>query len=146
MFMSRVDIAMTPRNLLLMLLILMLGLPGCSSSVPKPTGGKLVSSSHDIYSTVIKQCGVKEYVPSLATTRQLLTGFDAVKIETMTPEVINGEDYLVTKASAILDLVPISIITITGRKDDCVIDSIYWSKNLSLNLAEEAKKLFPIKK
>jgi hypothetical protein len=114
----------------------------CSSSLPSPTGGKVINNNEEVFSTQITQCGVKNYVPSLATTRQLLTGFDSVKIESTNKEEISNKQRLITKASAELDLVPISIITITSRKDDCVLDSIYWTKNKSLNLLDEAKNLF----
>ena len=130
------------RKMLFTATCVMLLSTGCGSSLPAPKGGKVVSNDNEIFSTNITQCKVKSFIPSLATTRQLLIGFDKIVLKTVGSEKIADEDRFVSIATAVLDTTPISIVTITSRKKDCVTDSVYWTKNIDTDLVSTAKALF----
>ena len=103
----------------------------CSSSKPAPSGGSVSKIDRDgktIFQTTVKQCEVKSYTPSIATSRELLVGFDSLQISEQGLVTIGQKELFQTKATAILDAIPIEVVTLTQRDHDCVKDFIFWRK------------------
>ncbi len=105
----------------------------------EPNITKIILNGHEIFATKLSQCKVKDYIPTRATTRQLLSGFDDL--------VILSEEYsdniFLVFSSASIDKRPIEILTYSFKKQDCVNDYIFWisKKNQSSTVSSELKEL-----
>lgn len=79
------------------------------------------------YLALVEECGISEKVSSKGTTRELLIGFDNIKIESHQEHTLAGHQVLESRASAQVDQLPVNLITFALRHDECVRDYVFWS-------------------
>lgn len=87
-----------------------------------PHGGE----SYTVFGTGLKECEVKEFIPSRATTRELFVGFEQIKIGSQGFATLEGENVYRSELTANIDGQPIDVVAYTMRADDCVSDFAFW--------------------
>ncbi len=79
-----------------------------------------------LFATAFEACGVKNFVPSKAMTRQLLVGFSNMTVNGQETIATPKGTVLQTDTSATVDDEPITLITFTKRGEECVRDFAFW--------------------
>lgn len=77
--------------------------------------------------SLFRTCHLPDRLTSKATTRQLLTGFEQLRITGQKDINVSGTALLETDAVAALDQLPLAIKIYSHREADCVTDLVLWS-------------------
>ncbi|RMG42414.1 MAG: hypothetical protein D6719_06380 [Candidatus Dadabacteria bacterium] len=87
------------------------------------------SDGHALYFTAIKDCGLpKNSVNTAALTRQLLVGFENIRVLRKDNRSLNDTNITQVFFSASLDNTPLVLVSYSFQKADCITDVVFWDK------------------
>ena len=105
-----------------------------NSSDPQVT--KLTIRGQTVFATTIIECDVRDYVPTRATSRQLLSGFENLVIQSegyVNQSADSNKTLYLIYGTAEIDKRPIDIMAASSRAKECVTDSVFWRDASSKN-------------
>ena len=85
------------------------------------------SEAKPLFMTAIEDCNIKRSIPSTATTRSLLAGFQDIKIQKQFEHSAGKGTALVTLATAKLEEKNLEISSLTTSTGNCVRDAVVWT-------------------
>ncbi len=120
-------------------------LPKSASSDPQVT--KLTIRGQTVFATTIVECDVRDYVPTRATSRQLLSGFENLIIQSegyVNKNTDTNKTLYLIYGTAEIDKRPIDIMAASSRAKECVTDSVFWRDTSNKNQTSLNELVTPI--